>query len=331
MKKKRSDVWCFLRQVTLVLFLMTALVACGGDSDDDDDFNGTPTPPSSSIDVAPPETTRTVTGTIDTGQESGVQALAITAGATLSLDDDQPATVHDQGRFEIRNVEDGNHSLYLHHPDGMTTEIPFRMTEGRSLALGTVTIINGQLQNHTGFNGYRFGFIDENGDGINDLFIDDDGDGICDNAGLYAGYPYLMGHGWTDADGNGINDRFRDHDGDGINDRFIDADGDGVCDLTQGPFAEQPFFYGYTRQHRDANGDGIDDDTDFSYSHGFGWMDINGDDINDAFADANGDGVNDFTGHFYDHRGFMMEPGFTGGNGPHMDPGSWPNHRDGMM
>lgn len=417
MKKRRYDIWRFLRQIPLVLFLVIALVACG----DDDDVNGTPTPtpPSGSIGEAPPETARTVTGTIDTGQDSAVQSLAFSPGATLTLDNDQPVTVDDQGRFEIREIEDGNHSLCLHHPDGKTTEIPFRMTEGRSLSLGTDTVRDGQFQNHTGFNGYRFGFIDENNDGINDLFVDDDGDGICDNAGLYAGYPNLMGHGWADANGNGINDRFRDSDGDGINDldnrgpgpgfgfvdensdgindvndmpfrhsfgfvdedgdgindrfvdadgdglndrnqvryiampgwgdledngindffqdsngdglndldgmpyghgfgwvdedndgvndRFVDSDGDGVCDLTQGPFAEQPFFYGYTRQHRDANGDGVDDDTAFSYHHGFGWVDADGDGINDAFADANGDGVNDFTGHFYDHRGFRID------------------------
>jgi hypothetical protein len=67
------------------------------------------------------------------------------------------------------------------------------------------------------------------------------------------------------------------------------------------------------------------------YHHGFGWVDLDGDGVNDAFADADGDGINDFTGHHYD-RGFMTGPG--GATGGHMEPGDWPmgpGHGGGMM
>ncbi|MHB0858730.1 MAG: hypothetical protein ACYC5M_14330 [Anaerolineae bacterium] len=37
--------------------------------------------------------------------------------------------------------------------------------------------------------------------------------------------------GFVDADGDGVNDRFVDADGDGVCDAFVDEDGDGVCDL----------------------------------------------------------------------------------------------------
>ncbi len=62
------------------------------------------------------------------------------------------------------------------------------------------------------------GFVDEDGDGINDNFVDADGDGICDNTGLPVG---SRGAG------------FVDENGDGINDNFIDLDGDGICDRLQ--------------------------------------------------------------------------------------------------
>jgi hypothetical protein len=42
-------------------------------------------------------------------------------------------------------------------------------------------------------NGHAYGFVDENGDGVNDRFVDADGDGVCDNVSL--GY----GRAGTDA------------------------------------------------------------------------------------------------------------------------------------
>lgn len=89
-------------------------------------------------------------------------------------------------------------------------------------------------------------FVDENGDGINDLAPDADGDGIPNGQDPdYVKPGRGMGRGFVDADGDGINDLAADTDGDGIpNGRdsdyvkpergmgrgFIDADGDGVCD-----------------------------------------------------------------------------------------------------
>ncbi|MBC8265217.1 MAG: hypothetical protein H8E47_13970 [Anaerolineales bacterium] len=45
--------------------------------------------------------------------------------------------------------------------------------------------------------GPAYGFVDVDGDGINDRFVDVDGDGICD---------YCGGYGFVDVDGDGICD-----------------------------------------------------------------------------------------------------------------------------
>ena len=219
---QRMDRWW---APALVLTLVFSLAACDG-GDDDDDFGGVTPPPTSRHCLGSAAVPTAGVGVLDTGEAAAqpqptgatVQPQAVATGTTLTLDDrSAPVALDPDGRFEIRDVTDGNHSLFVHHPDGSVTEIPFRMLEGRSLSLGTVQVRDGAFQ-HTGFNGFHFGFVDANNDGINDLFVDADGDGICDNAGLYAGYPYFMAHGWADANGDGINDRFRDVDGDGIND-----------------------------------------------------------------------------------------------------------------
>ncbi len=78
-------------------------------------------------------------------------------------------------------------------------------------------------------NGYAWGFVDADGDGINDNFVDANNDGVCDN--------------FVDADGDGINDLrgTRGMGGHGprgagacSGDAFVDADGDGVCDNAGG-------------------------------------------------------------------------------------------------
>ena len=208
----------------LTVILAFSLAACGGGGDDDNADVVTP-PPAASVSEAPPATDRTVIGVIDTS--ASVQPLAVTDGTILTLDESSETIALDSnGRFEIQGVTDGNHSFFLHHPSGAVTEIPFRIVEGRSLSLGTVRVDNGTFE-HTGFNGFHFGFVDENNDGRNDLFVDGNGDGICDNAALYAGYPYFIGHGWSDANGDGINDRYRDIDGDGRNDVSGEAAGPG--------------------------------------------------------------------------------------------------------
>lgn len=431
MKRRQASQWISALVWLSALVLASSLSACG-DGDDDDDVGVTAPPPTSTVFEAPPLTARTVIGAIDTGS-APVQPQAVAPGTSLTLDNGTTAIPLDQeGRFEIGDVQDGSHSLFVRQADGTVVEIPFRILEGRSLSLGTVRLANGAFE-HTGFNGYHFGFVDADNNGINDLFVDADGDGIGDNAGLYAGYPFFMRHGYIDADRDGRNDRFRDANGDrindvdsrpfgpgfgfvdadgdgidddtgmpfqhpfgfvddnddGINDRFRDANGDGINDISgvpfiampgwvdldndgicdfftdangdgindrtglpyghgfgwadadgngvndrfqdrqgdsvndvlQGPFAGMPFHVGFMGPHIDANGDGIDDATGFPYRHGFGWVDLNDDGVNDAFVDVNGDGINDFTGHHYD-QGFMAGPGGT--TGGHMGPGDWP-------
>lgn len=86
--------------------------------------------------------------------------------------------------------------------------------------------------------GNAYGFVDEDGDGVNDRylsapeFVDEDGDGICDVCGGVPGegtdqqnsYSHGNGYGFVDEDGDGVNDRY------GSNPEFVDEDGDGICD-----------------------------------------------------------------------------------------------------
>lgn len=72
-------------------------------------------------------------------------------------------------------------------------------------------------------NGHAWGFVDADGDGVNDGYIDADRDGVCDR--------------FVDTDGNGINDLRGTLGGHGPHgagncegENFVDADGDGVCD-----------------------------------------------------------------------------------------------------
>ena len=79
-------------------------------------------------------------------------------------------------------------------------------------------------------NGY--GFVDEDGDGINDRyasdpeFVDENGDGICDVCGGVpgTGTERANGYGFVDADGDGVNDRYAS------DPEFVDENGDGICD-----------------------------------------------------------------------------------------------------
>lgn len=293
------------------------LVACSGGS------GGADTLSISGENIFPPST-RTATGKIvsEAAQQSGGAGTSDgTLNMSLTLDGDTDEISFDsQGNFELENLSDGNHTLYVHHGDNTITDIPFRMLSGRGIGMGTITIREGHVEDHTGFDGYLFGFVDEDNDGINDRFSDTDGDGICDTDMPYAGYPYLMDMGYIDANGDGINDRFQDADGDGrndvdgmfyghgfgfadenddgINDHFIDEDGDGICDLTGMPFSH-PFGYkdedgdGINDLFIDSDGDGVNDITDGHYIAMPGWVDLDGDGANDFFRDADGNGIND--------------------------------------
>ncbi len=112
-----------------------------------------------------------------------------------------------------------------------------------------------------GFGNQSKGFVDANGDGINENALDADGDGIPNGKDLdYTGAKTRNGDnskGFVDANGDGINDNALDDDNDGIpngkdpdyvkpqdgsgqkrgktgnnaNRRFIDENGDGINDL----------------------------------------------------------------------------------------------------
>jgi len=314
-----------------VLGLALVLAACGGSTGGE----VTSTLDPSTASLAPPAA-RTVVGKLDAGTPppAGGQSLeadpsAMTGGTQVSLDNGTASVpVGPDSTFTMAGIGDGDHTLFLHLGSGGTAEVPFRMLEGRGVNLGTVRVRNGRMEGITGFDGYHFGFVDSDGDGINDLFRDADGDGICDNNALYAGYPYMMERGYADGNGDGVNDRFRDadgdgvndldgmpyghgfgfadEDGDGINDLFADADGDGICDLTGMPY-RHPFGYrdgnhdGRNDLFADADGDGINDLTGMPYVGMPGWVDLDGDGANDFFQDADGDGINDITGMPYGH------------------------------
>jgi len=76
--------------------------------------------------------------------------------------------------------------------------------------------------------GHAYGFVDENGDGVNDHFVDADGDGQCDNAGVRLGF----GRNAQDAQrGQGAGMGRHGSGMRGAN--FVDENGDGVCDWLQ--------------------------------------------------------------------------------------------------
>ena len=296
-------------RVAFSFALATALVACGssGSAPSIGDAN--------QLTLLP----QTVAGTLIDGDTAGARLTA--ADRYVTVDDrtfEWP--VADDGRFACTNLPDGDHSLFVHGFGPKAIEIPFRMLDRRGLDLGDVTLRDDRVMNMTGFDGYRSGFMDEDGDGINDWFADADGDGYCDEGKPLAGYPYMMNHGYADSNRDGMNDRYRDRDGDhrndidgrpsapsfgwvdedrdGLHDLFRDADGDGICDLSGMPFGHH-FGYaddnadGINDRFRDANGDCINDVTDEPYVCMPGWVDLDDDGMNDFFRDADGDGMHD--------------------------------------
>jgi hypothetical protein len=270
-----------------------------------------------------------VVGVLRMVEEDGLARVPY-PGAEVTLDGDESRHLVDsRGRFEIQPVRDGDHSLLVHQPGQPAVEIPFRML-GRPIGLGMVWTQDGGVLDHSGFDGYRFGFIDEDGDGRNDLFADADGNGIGDPDRPYAGYPYLMDRGYADLDGDGVNDHFVDFDGDGVDDHgrgplghgfgwvdddddgvhdyFRDADGNGICDVSGMPYRHSNGFQdddgdGFNDLFRDSDGDGVNDVDGMPYFAMPGWADRDGGGVNDFFHDVDGDGINDAAGpmHSYGH------------------------------
>ena len=139
------------------------------------------------------------------------------------------------------------------------------------------------------------GFIDDNGDGVDDSWLaapqvptDTDDDGIIDANEIDAdgdGITDLVESGGSDTDNNGILDDFVDTDSDGVDDTVAvvptdptDTDGDGIPDF----------------QEIDSDNDGVSDLVET------GGIDANGDGIADslidssAIPDVDGDGTPDF-------------------------------------
>ncbi len=336
--------WCnTMTSIGSALGLAALLFGCGSSGGGGDTA-------STSVDLSPPAA-RTVVGQIDEVDDVVARAArAPAAGTTITLDDGTvDCPLDGQGRFEVTDLVDGDHSLFITSASGATVEVPIRMLDGRGLDLGTVSIRNGQLDDITGADGYRYGFVDTNGDGLNDNCVDAQGDGICDEGCRYANYTYLMNWGYVDEDGDGKNDRYQDRDGDGINDldgtpngmgfgfvdadedgindNFRDANGDGICDQTGMPYRVNQNWVdedgdGINDKFQDADGDRVNDVDGIPYVAMPGWVDLDGDGVNDKFQDANGDGICDNTGLSYGHGfGFVDDDGdgindnCTDGNG----------------
>jgi hypothetical protein len=83
-------------------------------------------------------------------------------------------------------------------------------------------------------NGHAYGFVDENGDGVNDRFVDADGDGQCDNVGQHLGYGRAAGDAprghAARMGGRGQAGQMagRGYGMRGAN--FVDENGNGICD-----------------------------------------------------------------------------------------------------
>lgn len=157
------------------------------------------------------------------------------------------------------------------------------------------------------------GWLDENGDGINDKFRDANGDGINDITNEK--YPHKFQ--FVDKNGDGINDIFIDFDGDGVNDlntsfidnnkdgvndNILDYNKDGINDITGLKYKKDDIMgyrYGIVeeevkRTHKkfiDKNKDGMHDLIARSR-----FFDEDGDGINDRFIDKDGDGICDGRG-----------------------------------
>ena len=117
-------------------------------------------------------------------------------------------------------------------------------------------------------------FIDEDADGVNDLSQDADSDGIPN--GLDSDYltakGIAVGRGW-------MGHSFVDEDGDGVNDLSQDADGDGI---PNGIDVDYTLPEGATQQAFGGRG----------MMGGFrGFIDEDGDGVNDLSQDADGDGL----------------------------------------
>jgi len=121
--------------------------------------------------------------------------------------------------------------------------------------------------------GTEKGFADADGDGINDNAPDADGDGIPNGKDPdYAGAKARKG-------GNARG--FVDADGDGINDNAVDSDGDGI------PNGKDPDYV----PPEDGSGTRRGNAVKQARKSRRGFVDEDGDGINDLAVDSDGDGI----------------------------------------
>ncbi|MFO8061840.1 MAG: hypothetical protein R6U31_02820 [bacterium] len=155
--------------------------------------------------------------------------------------------------------------------------------------------------------GISIGYIDEDGDGVNDLYRDTNGDGVNDITGeiIAEDIPF------RDDDNDGINDLFVDSDGDGVNDIYtstntypvIDIDKDNINDIT-GTVYSPGFYHGVSfgsvleevniklDDFSDKDGDFMDD----RFHHQL----VNR--VHDRFIDRNNDGISDIRKRYINSR-----------------------------
>lgn len=173
------------------------------------------------------------------------------------------------------------------------------------------------------------GFVDANGDGINDRFADADGDGKND----ITGKPYAHHFKFEDQNKDRVNDLWVDQDGDGVNDlmslldrkrrkqrehNIVDADGDGRNDITGFAYdAKKRKWhgerFGYWDEQKgivrgkllDENANGLDDRFEDFRNKWMGGTHSRG--AQDFFIDEDGDGVCDGRGDVIRMMGRMRK------------------------
>jgi len=156
-----------------VILIAVLFSACGGSSGGGDTSSLAP----STSALAPPAAS-TVVGIVDAGTAPlagglsvGVSPSAMMGGTQVSLDGGTASVqVGPDGRFAISGIPNGDHTLVFHLGAARDRGGPLSDARGTGLNLGRCGSGTGHMEGIGGFDGFHFGFVDSNGDGINDLF-----------------------------------------------------------------------------------------------------------------------------------------------------------------
>lgn len=164
-------------------------------------------------------------------------------------------------------------------------------------------------------------FLDENSNNINDYFEEATHD--AGSAARAPGVQATYGHGYVDADHDGICDYSQNGSNTWHGPGFIDEDGDGVCDYWEeasnhynlgggmrwrdqnrngvNDYFERQWHEGYMHDYVDADGDGVCDhaqDGTAGIWHGPGYIDENSDGVCDHWQEGGrGHGASHGHGH----------------------------------